>query len=215
MSEPAHVSSFELDVYFASGEDEGDREGATARHVAECARCRAYLEGLEALSALPPPARTRRRLWIPAVATLALAAGIALFVSRERSRTEELNYVGTKGSPAAQILIRSAGQVRVWDGASPVRPGDALAVHVACEEFSYVTVATESVARPWEGPCATTPSTLPFTLVVDDQPGREHFNVVLSRARLTDEGLRAAIVGETRGRNVWTISFDFVKEGSR
>jgi hypothetical protein len=215
MSEPAHASSFELDVYFASGGDEGD--SATARHVAECARCRAYLEGLEALHALPPPtpARAPRRYWIPAVATLALAAAVALFVSRERSRDEELSYVGAKGSPAAQILIRSAGQVRVWDGASPVRSGDALAVHLACEEFSYVTVATDAVARPWEGPCGSAPSTLPFTLLVDDQPGREHFNVVLSRARLTDEGLRAAIVGETRSRNVWTISFDFVKEDPR
>jgi hypothetical protein len=257
-----HLSTFELDVYFASAPL--SREVAVEEHVASCERCREYLEELDRVlltddaSTLPswlveapaaktvapaaPPASSRpsqfsssssssasrpsqsRRLKQrlgSAAGVLALAACAVLYFSARTTKNDE-SYVGVKGSPAAQILLRRDSQVRVWDGVAPVRAGDAIAVDVACEQFKHVTVATVAaeenggaLTRAWEGECPrTSPSSpLPFTLVVDEQPGREHFSVVLHREQhLTDEQLRTALRASTRSSDVWTIDFAFAKE---
>lgn len=164
-----------------------------------------------------PKARMQRRL-AAASAVLALAAGVVLYAgSRASAVDDEARYVGVKGVPAAQVLLRRDGRVRVWDGVTPVRPGDAIAVSVACEHFSHVTVAAGAESTPtraWEGTCPSAPraATLPFTLVVDAQPGREQFSVVLSRKRLDDERLRTVLRGAMRDGDAWTIDFAFAKE---
>lgn len=226
-----HASSFELDVYFAS--QPAEREVAVEEHVAGCPRCRAYLEALDrVLAAMPAEAQRERtekpRPWrsmrwkqqrrlASVLGVLAVAASAVVYFGARRDKSED-GYVGVKGAPGAQILLRRDGQVRVWDGVSPVRAGDAIAVDVACEQFNHVTVAAEqasgTVTRAWEGDCPTKkPSPLPFTLVVDEQPGREHFSVVLHRAHhLDDEQLRSALRGSVRTGDVWTIDFAFAKE---
>jgi hypothetical protein len=251
ITQQEHVSSFELDVYFASPPLE--REVAVEEHVASCTQCREYLEELDRVllldmpavvtdvpapapaaskptaasarpiaSVRPLPSRSRRlkQRLASAAGVLALAACAVLYLSARNGKNDESSYVGVKGSePAAQVLLRRDGQVRVWDGVAAVRAGDAIAVDVACEQFRHVTVAAEAtnggtLTRAWEGECPKTSSSpLPFTLVVDEQPGREHFSVVLHREQhLDDEQLRSALRASTRSGDVWTIDFAFAKE---
>ena len=117
-----------------------------------------------------------------------------------------------------QVLVRAEGSTRIWDGRSPVHPGDAIALHVVCEGLAQITVAAETpsgVARLSDGPCPSVPSTLPFTLVVDGEPGRERFSVVLTRARVDDARLRELVQRQARDHDVWVASFDFPKEPRR
>jgi hypothetical protein len=231
MKQPRHVSVLDLDAWFASTKTE--RESANGReiaaHLAACVHCRRHIEamGEDALPPLPariPPSGTRHRAprrllprLVPAALTvLAVAASLALYL-RSRNTIDEASYVGVKGAPAVQVLVRREGHVRVWDGVSPVRSGDALAVRVACESFGHVVVAADGasgITRAWDGACpgSSSDTTLPFTLVVDAEPGREHFSVVLSRQRLDDARLEAAVRGSTRGAEAWTMAFDFAKE---
>jgi hypothetical protein len=214
-----HVSTFELDVYFVSRE--GD---AIAAHVATCAACAAYLASLEALqadgAALPerplPRRRSPLRVVAPAAGVLALAAGLLLW-ARSRAAEDEA-YVGVKGAPALQVLVRDRAQTRVWDGRSPVHGGDAIALGVACEAYAHVTVATTvdgKVMRLWDGPCAAGGAPLPFTLQVDEEPGHERFAVVLGR-RAPDEGALAdALRTGARSDAVWVFAVDLPKETSR
>jgi hypothetical protein len=228
-----HVSTFELDVYFASpGEDAPE----IAEHVASCTKCAAYLETLAVLdgdavrlavpaavapaapATAPSPARRPSarlgRFVAPASAVLALAAAVAIYV-RSRPSVDDSTYVGVKGAPAVQVLVRSGTQTRVWDGRSAVHAGDAVALHIACEQLEHVTVVTEANAtlvRLWDGPCAKPPAPLPFTLVVDDQPGRERFAVVLGRSRLEEPALREAVRASTRSSDVWVTAIELPKE---
>ena len=214
--EQRHPSAFALDLYFVDGTD-----AAVAEHVASCAACSAYLDGLRALDAdgarLAVPAARKvtslRRFVAPAAAVLALAAGLALWV-RSRPAGDE-SYVGVKGAPALQVLVRDGEQTRIWDGRSPVHAGDAVALHVACEHLEHVTVTTEDkhgLVRLWDGPCPKPPAALPFTLRVDDQPGREHFAVVMGKARLDDLALRSALRTSTRAADVWVFAVELPKE---
>jgi len=155
---------------------------------------------------------------------LGLAAALAIYVTGGGPRTspvptapdDESSYVGVKGVPAAQALIRREGVVRVWDGTSKVRPGDALAVGVACDPFKRAAVFARGSGSPtklWEGECPRGPHpTLPFTMLVDAEPGRERFSVVLSREALDDERSARALQASTRGADLWTIDFTFEKE---
>jgi len=56
-----------------------------------------------------------------------------------------------------------------------------------------------------ETPCPTSGAALPFTLVVDDQPGDEQLAVVLSQDRLDDALLSTAIGGTERDAEVWVV----------
>lgn len=219
-----HVSSFAIDVWFADGKP----AGKLATHVAACARCSAYLVELDSLAAekvaLPSPpsrhpraARSPLRLLAPAMTVLALAAAVLLYVSA-RSRTDNPDYVGVKGAPAVQALVRSNGTTRVWDGRSPVHAGDPIALHVACEHLEHVAVAAETpsgLVRLSDVPCPNPAATLPFTLVVDDQPGRERFAVVLTKKRVDDATLRGFVRTNARDRDVWVTPFEFPKEARR
>jgi len=214
------VSTFTLDVYWASGKP---ADATLEQHIAGCARCRAYLASLEleagrlpvpVVPARPDGVRPARRWALPsAVATgLALAACVLLLV---RGRPTEPGYVGAKGTPAVQLLLHRQSDTWIWDGRSPVRPGDALALRVACEGLDHVAVAAPGAqgwARLSDAPCPGPGEALPFTLVVDDQPGDERLAVVLSRDVLDDESLRRAVVEERRASDVWTVAFLLTKK---
>lgn len=240
MSEISHVTTFQLDTWFADGKP----DGAVAAHVATCPRCAAYvaeLDGIaEELVVPAPPARvpgptatplTRvsvLRRFGPILGGLALAAGLALFVRSRvpigaidaplRTQGDDPTYVAEKGGPSVQLLVRSDGVTRVWDGASPVRAGDAIAIHVACDRLTHVAIVTETssgLTRLSEGPCPARPAPLPFTLVVDDEVGRERFAVVLTRGRADDAALRAMIASQAREADAWATTFDFPKAPRR
>jgi hypothetical protein len=147
------------------------------------------------------------------------AAAAALILARSRAPSTA-GYVAEKGTPAAQILVRRDGATTVWDGHRPVRPGDALAVRVACEGLARIALAAPGGANgDWtrlaDVGCSANPSEpLPLTLVVDDQPGDERLAVVVSRAPLDDDRLRDAARTKLRTADVWTVRFDLPKEGA-
>jgi hypothetical protein len=53
---------------------------------------------------------------------------------------------------------------------------------------------------------------LPFTLIVDSQPGDEKLAVVLSQDELDDKRLQKAIVEAERTKGVWVVDFLLPKE---
>lgn len=145
--------------------------------------------------------------------SFALAAGVALVLRRAGDATDG-GYVGIKGSPAVQLLVSRGGTASIWDGHAPVHPGDALAIRVACEGLSRVAVAgwaASGWARLKDGGCPASPAPLPFTLVVDGEPGNERFAVVLSKQALDDGALASAARETARTADLWTVRFDLPK----
>jgi hypothetical protein len=226
-----HLSMFELDLYFATQAS----DARIAEHVESCERCSGYLAELAALqraadvplaragseaSARPAPARRPlgrpRTLALSLAGAASLAAAIALLVvPREPDHTA----VAVKGGPAVQLLVRRGEETRAWDGASALRAGDALGLRVVCEEFGRVAVASGAARERWSqlsvGACPPAGEPLPFTLVVDDEPGAEHLAVVFSQSALDARALAQAIEARRLDAQVWVTRFDLVKEASR
>ncbi len=228
-TEERHPSTLMLDVYFTQ-----DRraDGVVDVHLETCARCRRYVEELERVSdeplarpiSTPPPRKAARwsssRLWTASAAgVVAAAAAAALFVRVLERGNDRAAYVGTKGTPAVQALIHR-DQTSVWDGHSPIRAGDAIALRVACEGFPDVTVATPSADRSgwtrlFEGACPANAEPLKFTLLADDEPGEERIAVVLRRDPLDNRQLQVAVQNEARTADLWTVVLAFPKAGTR
>jgi hypothetical protein len=123
--------------------------------------------------------------------------------------------VGIKGTPAVQLLLHRDHDTRLWDGHSPLHPGDALALRVACEGLKRVVVATPGPGgwiRLSSDACPTGDDPLPFTLQVDSEPGDEKLAVVLSQDELDDGTLQKAIAETRRSADTWVLSFVMPKE---
>jgi len=204
-------SPFVLDLYRATG----SHEPAVAEHLATCASCRGYLAALGALDATRPRFSPPTRRWPLVAGLLAMAAAAALYLSA-RPGDGAGDYVGVKGMPSVQLLVRHDAETAVWSGA-PIHPGDALAFRIACEGMSSVSVAALDGPR-WtrvkDAACPGQPSAvLPFTLLVDSQGESEHFAVVVSARALDDAALRDASESTRRTAGVWTFRFDVPKTG--
>ena len=198
---------------------------ALAAHVAECDRCRGYLASLDALRAsglpalrlpeAPPPLSLVRRRWaLPVAAVLALAAAFAV-VARSPAPAPEDRYVGAKGTPAVLLLVHRDHDTHVWDGRTPIHPGDALALRVACEGLKWVTVASPGPggwARLSASACPSHDEPLPFTLQVNDEPGDEKLAVVLSQKEIDDATMRTAIADPQRAPEMWVVSMVLPKQ---
>jgi hypothetical protein len=221
-TEGHEFSTLVLDVYWASGQA---ADAALERHLRECARCRAYLEHLARLEGSSPgglagalprprvsPLRRLRalRAWAaPMAGALALAAAIVLLV-HTRASSPAAGYVGVKGTPAVQLLLHRGSDTHVWDGAERVRPGDALALRVACEGLVRVAVAAldhDRWQRLSDSSCPRGDEPLPFTLVVDGEGESERLAVVLSDDALDDARLRGAIAANERTTDLWVVDF--------
>jgi hypothetical protein len=227
-------STLALDAYWASGRAPDAR---IERHLDTCARCSTYLRELDALhetaraAPIPPlleesgevaerrsdprALRPRRALGVaPVVVGLAAVAALVALLSRATLPSRPA-YVAAKGAPAVDLLVRRGAATRLWDGRSAVRPGDALALRVACESAKHVAVAAK--AEPaWkvlaEVDCPAQGDVLPFTLVVDDAPGEEDLAVVLSPDAMSEERVRAAVADSQRADDAWVVDFALPKE---
>jgi hypothetical protein len=223
------VSRFELDVHWSSGRP---AEASVEAHVLACGACQRYLAHLDRIAAEPAPAwnpgRARSsggpraamwRRWVGLAGSAAAVALGALIYLRARQAAhggDPEAYVGVKGSPAVQVLVRRPTGTSVWDGRAPVHPGDALALEVACDGFTRVAVAAPSPqggawTRLAEAECGRAPLLLPFTLIIDEQPEDERAAIVFSAERLDDGELTVAARGEARTRDVWAVGFVFHK----
>lgn len=226
-------STFAIDLWWVSGQAP---DGAIASHLADCAQCRAYVASLEGLAVDAWPVGRRgasavarrghvRRPWAWAVGGVAAAASLAIVVMARPRPQDEGAYVGAKGTPSVELLVRRGDATSIWDGQSPVRPGDTLALRVACEGLGHIAVAAPrddgparaagTWARVVDASCSADPSEpLPFTLVVDGSPGQEHFAVVVSRAALDEVRVQSAVEARTRTRDTWTVRFNLPKVGA-
>jgi hypothetical protein len=195
--------------------------------VASCERCSGYLAELERLQQRAPSARATaerprqrparaRVLALSLAALAALGAVTALLIVPLDPAAPN---VGIKGSPSVQLLVRRGTETRTWDGASPVRAGDALGLRVVCEDFARVAVAAETDRERWsrlsEDACPAAGAALPFTLIVDEQPGTEHLAVAFSKSTLEARTLEQAIAARRLDAEVWVTRFELVKEASR
>jgi hypothetical protein len=223
-SRSPQCSTFALDVYWTSART-GDAQ--LEHHVAGCAPCRTYLAMLDEVCAddanvatgvhARPRAPRQLRVLAHVTAAIAFAAGIGVFVESALPRTAPSTYVGVKGTPSVQLLVHRDRETSIWDGQSPVRAGDALAIRTACGDLANVAVAAEDPARgEWmrlsDAPCSPTGDVLPFTLVVDGDSENERIAVVMSDARLTDEALARAAHGTERSPHVWVVRFVIPEE---
>jgi len=217
-TEENHVSPFALDVYWSSGRP---RDEILEAHLAECARCTAYLASLEAVDVsggarLGAGTRASSRWGWSLAAAVALAAGFAFVAGRHGP--EPTAYVGLKGTPSVELLIHRDERTWIWDDRSPLFPGDALALRVACEGFAHAAVAVPGGTgwtRLSDGACPSDGGEMPFTLRVDSEPGAERVAVVLSRDRLDDRALARAVGEKQRTATVWVVDFVLPKEMKR
>lgn len=206
MTDEHRYSTFALDLHWAEPSPD------VQAHVAECERCSAYLAHLGELDARPfalPVARPRRRFVI-AFAFAALALALVLLVWRRDSRPA---YVATKSAPAVQVLLRRDGRLSVWNGSDAIRPRDTLALRLACEAMTRVVVLVrdrDQWTQAFDGPCLD--EVLPFTLVVDDEPGDERIAVLLSASTLDQASVVRAIDLQTQRADVWALQYVFTKE---
>jgi hypothetical protein len=116
--------------------------------------------------------------------------------------------------PAVELLVEREQKLLRWNDKVPVQPMDRLALRVACEGFAHVTVAAPAGsgwARVYDDACPAGTEPLPFSLVVDQEPGDEHLAVVLSAVPLDEPSLAHAIAAALRGQDAWTVKLDLVK----
>jgi hypothetical protein len=115
---------------------------------------------------------------------------------------------GSKGSPALALHLKRGEQVLLWDGQSPVRPGDHLRLEVKAEGYGFVEVASGGGARApllYAGALDPRHSTLlPNSWTVDTSPGPEELQIVMSKTSLTPAELEAALTSGRRDAGIWT-----------
>jgi hypothetical protein len=225
-----HPSYLELDRHALGAA----AQATTAGHVAECERCRAYLESMPSTEGMPawlPAARSplrvqrtrplrvqstrpqRTRRW--ALATSCLAAAAALFLVWLRARPEP-SYDGVKGAPGVGVYVLRAGQVQLWDGA-PLEAGDRIRLEVAPEQFRRVSVFSLAQAeRPrglYAGP--VTPGVrqvLPKAWQVDAAPTPEQLAVFFSDMEISAQAAEV-LLSARDPRSVWLVRLSLPKRG--
>jgi hypothetical protein len=202
-----HPSRLKLDAY-ALGAQDSD----TAAHAVSCAECSAHLNAVKVTLPVPrwvgevgAPPRTGGlwRLVFAGVAMMVIA-GIG-FVAMPRTPA-----VQAKGTPDVQVWVSHAGHAAVWDGTTPLQPGDMVRFDIASAGYSHLTVAELQDGRVTEvlhsAPVASREATPAWR--VDDVGSREEIGIVLSNGPLGDAALQAGLQGQG---GVWSKQWVFPK----
>jgi hypothetical protein len=171
------------------------------QHLESCGECRDYVRSLEesgteaGLRDVERRIRgsrwTSKRVWLGAVSFVAVAATVLVFVAvRPQPELPEAKpYIGEKGFTSVWIYVRRGTATALWDGRSPVFPGDRLRLKVDPGRFKWVEVySTKNPTSPellYEGTMSAGRSTtLPEAWEVDAEPGDERLLVVLSSEKV-------------------------------
>jgi hypothetical protein len=120
--------------------------------------------------------------------------------------------LGVKGTPAVALYINRQGKVDLWNGQSPIWPGDQLELKVVPDGLTRVQVFTEQpVLGPrkrlieiYRGPLAPHRTTLlPKAWQVDEQAGAEMLIVVLSQKVISPSTVQKELKSPTKNRSFW------------
>ncbi|WP_224249976.1 hypothetical protein [Hyalangium gracile] len=201
---------------------------ASQEHVRRCGECSAYLERLVRTEPLPawvqvlrepaPPARMRAPWWRllpPLLATGALASALLWLLPARNPPEPAAPYVGVKGVPAATVFIKRGDQVREWDGARPVLPGDSLRLRVSASGYRHVWVGTRAPGSDWiplyEGPLAEGETLLPASWRVNATGDAEVLTLLVSRDGLEGAALERALADAPQGAEAWLMELRLPK----
>jgi hypothetical protein len=149
------------------------------------------------------PGGARRSLWWAGfgASSLAAAAAVLLLVRPPGSRPARPTFeesaarsvvtalgggVRAKGTvPATRLYVKRGDDVWVWDGQTPIRPGDRLRLELQAAGYSHVSVA--STPTPGQGSVVLHQGDLregagllPISFRVDAQGTREIISVILA-----------------------------------
>jgi hypothetical protein len=161
-----HVSELAIDQLLA-GELHRADEAAIRDHAESCARCGALLADAlsvqRAFAAEQPRLRLPRRSLVPAAAAFALAAGVALVVTRPH------DAVRTKGTAILGGFIAHGDQVRRAGAHESIVPGDRVELATTTSEpvwFAAVGADGTVYIAPTPVPAARE-HVLPVSVVLD------------------------------------------------
>ena len=120
------------------------------------------------------------------------------------------DYVGTKGGPELWLYVKRRKNVALWNGTDPVIPGDLLRLKIQPDRFKHITVfgakrtAAGEISRLYDGAIASGEATaLPFSMVVDAEPGNETLLVVLGSAAVGPDQVDKVLAGDGEKDGRW------------
>ena len=197
----------------------GKPEGEVVEHVRGCELCRAHLERLLSTAPLPQALRnlggpsvwrrwlaqtTPKQLAFGGLAGACAAAAVVVMLpggpgaTPGTGSTEPPGYLAAKGLATVAVWVKHGDDVRLWDGAGAVTPGDRLQLEIEPGTHRwFALLAGEEGVRVAEGDLEPERRhLLPRSFVVDGAPGSETLVVVLAAERLDEETLDAAARGE-------------------
>lgn len=196
----SHVSTLDLHR-LRYGELPATRAAGLRQHLDDCAACRGRMQAQQALRAefevLPVPAGLRtppaRPWWtwsrLPALAAMAAALMLTLRLA-DPSATDTTRLKGA----AAEVLVEGRGTLASGD---LVRAGDRLQVRVPAGPWAEAWVSDGATVLG-RFPLVEGEATLaPFSLTIDDSPGRERLVIVLSEGPGTEAQVKRALRGES------------------
>jgi hypothetical protein len=186
-----------------------------------CERCREHLASVEVVPAPLPPwlatlqprqarqVRQVRPTWVLPVALAAsalVALGLFMHLPAVRPAT-------AKGAPSIALYVKHGDSVELWDGHSPLQPGDRVRLQISADGFRYATVTAPHQEQPlFKGEVdPEKPALLPDSWRVDDAPGDEGLILALSAHPLEAGELEAAQSAKRRDAEIWTTELRLPK----
>lgn len=211
-----HPSALALDLIALGNEASPE----IVAHLRGCTQCEAHVAASRPLSGPVPSWATQARpgLRWPWVGGGLLAAAI-LALTVISSRTRELPnpvFTRAKGQPSVAVYVEHRGEVRLWDGRSPVAAGDRLQLKVAGAGFKHLAVGVEEGdgwSTAFTGPVsATGETTLPQSFRVEADTTRLRLGLLLCDEECPADGLTSAARDTPRDAHRWWTAFDLSRK---